>query len=260
MAAPAEVIESKNSISDNVLRFIESGTAESLGSEEILTWSIKNFSPKLALSCSFGAPEGLVLLDMMHRIDSDSRVFVLDTGRLPQATYDLIDRVRDRYAKRIEVVFPRADDVEALVRDRGLNLFYESVDARQSCCRVRKVEPLRRYLARTDLDAWVTGLRREQNVTRGGTPKLEIDAANGGIIKVNPLADWTLDQVHAYVSEHGIPVNRLHAEGYPSVGCAPCSRAVEPGGDPRSGRWWWEQADTRECGLHVDEENEGSGI
>jgi len=260
MAAPAVALESKISIADETLRFVGSGTAESLAAEEILSWAIKNFSPKIALSCSFGAPEGLVLLDMMHRIDAASRVFVLDTGRLPQATYDLIDRVRDRYGKRIEVVFPRADDVEEMVRARGLNLFYESVAARQRCCRVRKVEPLKRYLAGTNLDAWVTGLRREQNVTRSETPKLEIDAANGGIVKVNPIADWTLDRVHAYVAEHGVPVNRLHAEGYPSVGCAPCSRAIEPGDDPRSGRWWWENPDTRECGLHGGEENQGSGI
>jgi len=260
MAAPAVDLFSKKSISSDVLHFVRSGAAESLAAHEILTWSVKNFSPRLALSCSFGAPEGLVLLDMLHRIDPASRVFVLDTGRLPQATYDLIDRVRDRYDKPIEVVFPRAEDVEQMVRTRGLNLFYASVDDRQRCCRVRKVEPLRRYFAEADLDAWVTGLRREQNVTRSETPKVEIDAANGGLVKVNPIADWTLDQVNAYVGEHGVPTNRLHAKGYPSVGCAPCSRAVQPGENSRAGRWWWEDADTRECGLHVDAEDQGSGI
>ena len=260
MAAPAVDFDSKKSIISDVLHFVRSGAAESLAAQEILTWSVKNFSPRLALSCSFGAPEGLVLLDMLHRIDPASRVFVLDTGRLPQATYDLIDRVRDRYDKPIEVVFPRAEDVEQMVRSSGLNLFYASVDNRQLCCRVRKVEPLRRYLAEADLDAWVTGLRREQNVTRSETPKVEIDTANGGRVKVNPIADWTLDQVYDYVGEHGVPINRLHAEGYPSVGCAPCSRAVQPGENPRAGRWWWEDADTRECGLHVDAEAQGSGI
>ncbi|MEE2678415.1 MAG: phosphoadenylyl-sulfate reductase [Myxococcota bacterium] len=260
MSAPAVFEIPKISLDDGILRFIHSGAAEALGPEEILTWAIKNFCPRIALSCSFGAPEGLVLLDMMHRIDPASRVFVLDTGRLPQETYDLIDRVRERYGKRIEVVFPRAEDVEAMVRSRGLNLFYESVAARQQCCRVRKVEPLKRFLAESGLDAWVTGLRRDQNVTRGDTAKVEIDAGNGGIVKVNPIADWSEDQVRDYVAEHGVPVNRLHAAGYPSVGCAPCSRAVEPGADPRSGRWWWENPETRECGLHLDEENEGSGI
>ncbi len=145
----------------NMLEFIQSGSAEPMSPQEILIWGLDNFSDKLALSCSFGAPEGLVLLDMMHRIDPASRVFVLDTGRLPQATYDLIDRVRDRYDKTVEVIFPSAERVQSMVRDNGLNLFHESVAKRQLCCRVRKVEPLNRYLA--GLDAWVTGLRREQS-------------------------------------------------------------------------------------------------
>jgi phosphoadenosine phosphosulfate reductase len=243
---------------DAVLRFIESGQAERLDAQELLTWALKTFAPKIALSCSFGAPEGLALLDMMHRIDPSSRVFVLDTGRLPQATYDLIDRVRDRYDKNVEVIFPEASAVEAMVRAKGMNLFYESVENRQLCCRIRKVEPLRRYLA--GLDAWVSGLRRDQGVTREETAKLQIDGANGGLVKVNPIADWTHDQVMAYVREHNVPINRLHAEGYPSVGCDPCSRAIAPGDDPRAGRWWWENPETRECGIHVDEEEKGSGI
>ncbi len=243
---------------DSTLRLVRSGAAESWDAQEILTWSIKNFAPRIALSCSFGAPEGMALLDMMHRIDTGSRVFVLDTGRLPQATYDLVDRIRDRYGKTVEVVFPDAAEVEALVRANGLNGFYESVDKRKACCRVRKVEPLNRMLA--GLDAWVTGLRRDQNVTRANTPKLEIDRAHGGIIKVNPIADWTRDRVEAYVREHEIPTNRLHLQGYPSVGCEPCSRAIRPGDDPRAGRWWWENAETRECGIHSDEQDQGSGI
>ncbi len=246
------------SISDKVLRFVSSGDIESLGPQEILTWGIKNFAPRIALSCSFGAPEGMVVLDMMHRIDPRSRVFVLDTGRLPQATYDLMDRVRDRYDKQVEVVFPRAEDVQDMVRSKGLNLFYESVENRQLCCRIRKVEPLNRYLA--DMDAWVTGLRRDQGVTRQDTAKVEIDTAHGGIAKLNPIADWTRDQVLTYVHSQGVPVNRLHAQGYPSVGCDPCSRAVEAGDDPRAGRWWWENPETRECGIHVEEEEQGSGI
>jgi phosphoadenosine phosphosulfate reductase len=240
-----------------LLRFITSGEADSLGPQEILTWAIKNFHPGISLSCSFGAPEGLALLDMMHRIDPRSRVFVLDTGRLPQATYDLIDRVRERYDKEIEVLLPRAEDVQEMVRARGVNLFYESIENRQLCCRLRKVEPLKRHLA--GLDAWVSGLRRDQNVTRADTPKVEIDYIHGGLVKVNPIADWTREQVLAYVEAHNVPINRLHAEGYPSIGCAPCSRAVRPGADERSGRWWWEQPETRECGIHMGEE-QGSGI
>ena len=258
MDAASPERHSRNPLRDDVLKFISSGEAESLSAQEILTWGIKNFAPRIALSCSFGAPEGLVLLDMMHRIDPASRVFVLDTGRLPQATYDLIDRVRDRYDKPVEIVFPRAEDVEAMVRARGANLFYESVENRQLCCRIRKVEPLRRFLA--GLDAWVAGLRRDQGVTRTETPKLELDAVHGGIVKLNPIADWTHEQVLDYVREHEVPTNRLNAQGYPSVGCDPCSRAIAAGEDPRAGRWWWEQPETRECGIHVDEEDQGSGI
>jgi phosphoadenosine phosphosulfate reductase len=260
MAAPALGAEPRKHLSDEVLRFIRSGKAEPLTAQEILTWAIGNFAPRISLACSFGAPEGMALLDMMHRIDPRSRVFVLDTGRLPQATHDLIDRVRDRYDKQIEIVFPRAEDVERMVRARGQNLFYESVEARQLCCRVRKVEPMNRYLSQSGLDAWVSGLRRDQGVTRSETPKLEIEERRGGLVKVNPIADWTRADVLAYVREHDVPQNRLHAEGYPSVGCAPCSRAVQPGEDPRAGRWWWENPETKECGIHVDEESQGSGI
>lgn len=231
---------------------------DSWSPQEILTWAIGKFHPRLALSCSFGNPEGLVLLDMMHRIEPSSRVYVLDTGRLHQATYDLIDRVRDRYDKPVEVVFPDAEAVQAMVRRDGMNLFYESLEKRRLCCALRKVEPNRRYLA--GLDAYVTGLRRSQGVTRGDARRLEMDESAGGLLKINPLADWSADDVWHYVREHNVPVNRLHAEGFPSVGCAPCTRAVKPGEDPRAGRWWWENPETKECGLHVDEEAGGSGI
>ena len=252
LAHTQKIIESR------LLKFIESGEAELLSAQEILTWTVKNFHPQLALSCSFGAPEGLVLLDMMHRIDPASRVFVIDTGRLPQATHDLIDRVRARYDKRVEVIFPRAEEVQSMVAAKGMNLFYESIENRQLCCRVRKVEPLKRYLA--DLDAWVTGLRRDQNLTRADTPKLEIDYAHGGMVKVSPIAGWTRAEVMDYARAHEVPINRLHDRGYPSVGCDPCSRGIESGEDLRAGRWWWEKPETRECGIHVEEEEQGSGI
>jgi len=258
MAMPATARASENPLNDEALKFIACGAAETLNAQEILTWGIKNFAPRIALSCSFGAPEGLVLLDMMHRIDPRSRVFVLDTGRLPQATYDLIDRVRERYDKPVEIVFPRAEDVEAMVRSKGVNLFYESIDNRQLCCRIRKVEPLRRMLS--TLDAWVAGLRRDQNVTRVEAPKVELDAVHGGIVKLNPIADWTHDDVMEYVRAHELAINRLNGQGYPSVGCDPCSRAIAPGEDLRAGRWWWEDPQTRECGIHVGEEDQGSGI
>jgi phosphoadenosine phosphosulfate reductase len=246
----------RNTPEDAVLRFIRSDAAEALSPFEILSWGIKNFPGKIALSCSFGAPEGLVLLDMMHRIDPASRVFMLDTGRLPQATYDLIDRVRDRYDKKVEVIFPAADAVESLVSDHGLNLFYENIEKRQLCCRIRKVEPLNRQLA--SLDAWVTGLWRDQNAGRVDTPKVEIDRAHEGIVKLNPIADWSHEQVLDYVADHHVPTNRLHRAGYPSVGCDPCTRPISAGEDQRAGRWWWENDDTKECGIHVEEK--GSGI
>lgn len=258
MTAPAVQRVLKKTIDDNALQFIRSGAAEELSAQEILGWGLKNFGDKIALSCSFGAPEGMALLDMVHRVDPAARVFTLDTGRVHQATYDLIDRIRQRYDMQVEVLFPRAEDVEDMTRRKGLNLFYESVENRQICCRIRKVEPLNRYLA--GLDAWVTGLRRDQNVTRSDTPKLEIDRVHGGMIKLNPIADWTRDQVMAYIRAHDVPINRLHEEGYPSVGCAPCTRAIRPGEDVRAGRWWWENAESKECGIHVDEENQGSGI
>jgi phosphoadenosine phosphosulfate reductase len=232
--------------------------AKSASAEDILSWSVDNFSPRLSVSCSFGNPEGLVLIDMLHRVAPGRfRVYTLDTGRLPQATYDLIDRVRDRYDVSVEVVLPDAAAVQAMVREHGVNLFYESLEKRQLCCRLRKVEPNRRYLA--ELDAHVTGLRRQQNVTRAGVAKLELEEG-GRRVKVNPLVDWTSADVWGYVRKHGVPVNRLHAEGFPTVGCAPCTRAIRQGEDVRAGRWWWERPETKECGMHGQTEEGGSGI
>ncbi len=248
--------EQESPLNPEISEDLASGRLESLGTEEILIWAIRNFHPRLALSCSFGNPEGLVLHDMMHRIEPASRIYVLDTGRLHQATYDLIDRVRDRYDKEVEIVFPEAEAVEGMVREHGMNLFYESLEKRKLCCRLRKVEPNAAYLR--ELDGHVTGLRRQQNVTRTDAKKVEVDAH--GLVKINPLVDWSSDQVWTYVRANDVPVNRLHAEGFPSVGCAPCTRAIKVGEDPRAGRWWWENPDTKECGLHVDEESDGSGI
>jgi len=256
--AEAQAAKSGRELAPDIVGTIERGDLEAASAEEILTWSIQNFHPRLALSASFGAPDGMALLHMMHELEPASRVLVIDTGRLPQQTHDLIDRVRDRYDKSVEVIFPDASDVEAMVREAGANLFYESLANRQRCCRIRKVLPLRRYLA--GFDAYVTGLRRDQNANRRDTRKVELDRANGGIVKVNPIADWTHERVMAYVHAHDVPLNRLHAQGYPSVGCAPCTRAIKPGEDARAGRWWWESDDTKECGLHLQIEEGGSGI
>jgi len=153
------------------------------------------------------------------------------------------------YGLAIDVFFPRTEALEAMVRAHGVNLFYASVENRKLCCGVRKVEPLGRALE--GLDAWITGLRREQAVTRGRVRKVEIDADHGGILKLNPLADWSWDRVWGYIRDHAVPYNALHDEGFPSIGCAPCTRAVKPGEDLRAGRWWWEQdAAAKECGLH----------
>ena len=247
-------------IQKDFLRQVKEGAFEDASAEDLLALAIEHFHPRLVLSCSFGAPEGLVLLDMMHRIDPTTRVFMIDTGRLPQATHDLVDRVRDRYGKTVEVMFPEPVAVQDMVRSHGQNLFYESVELRRRCCALRKVEPLGRYFAEAGVDAWVAGLRREQNSTRRDAPKVEVDALHGDRIKFNPLAAWSHDEVWRYVREHEVPTNRLHREGYPSVGCDPCSRAIQAGDDLRAGRWWWEDASTRECGLHVGEERDGSGI
>ncbi len=227
---------------DDVVSF-EGRTAE-----EILRWAAELFGDRIALASSFGA-EDCVIIDMLSRLGV-ARVFTLDTGRLPQETYDVMDAVRDRYGIRIEVYYPNTAEVEAMVREHGLNLFYRAVEFRKLCCHVRKVEPLERALR--DLDAWITGLRRDQEPSRASANKLEIDHAHGGKIKVNPLADWTWNDVWTYVRKHKVPYNRLHDRGYPSIGCAPCTRAVAPWEDLRAGRWWWEQGNAKECGLHAD--------
>ena len=172
---------------------------------------------------------------------------MLDTGRLHQETYDLMARMMSRYRMHYEVLFPAAAAVEEMVRDAGPNLFYASVEGRQRCCGVRKVEPLGRALR--GAAAWVTGLRREQSPERGATPLVEWDAAHGAL-KANPLADWTEQQVWAYLRANDVPYNMLHDRGFASIGCAPCTRALEPGEEPRAGRWWWEQGTAKECGLH----------
>lgn len=215
--------------------------------QELLRWALDRFHPKVALASSFGA-EDVVLIDMMSKIRADARIFTLDTGRLPQETYDVMDAIRERYRVPVQVIYPKTDAVEAMVNEHGLNLFYKSVDFRKMCCGVRKVEPLNRALS--GLDAWITGLRRDQVETRAQISKIELDAGHNGIVKLNPLADWTWDQVWAYVQEHRVPYNALHDRGYPSIGCAPCTRAVQPGEDPRAGRWWWERDARKECGLH----------
>jgi phosphoadenosine phosphosulfate reductase len=223
-------------------------TFEAMDAVELLGWALERFRPRIALASSFGA-EDVVLIDLLMELDPRARVFTLDTGRLHSETYALAQALRDRYGLTIDVYFPRTEATEAMVRAHGVNLFYASVENRKLCCGVRKVEPLGRALE--GLDAWITGLRREQAVTRGRVRKVEIDADHGGILKLNPLADWSWDRVWGYIRDHAVPYNALHDAGFPSIGCAPCTRAVKPGEDLRAGRWWWEQdAAAKECGLH----------
>lgn len=225
---------------------------EALTALEIVTWALENYQSRLGLACSFQAEES-VLIDMMYRVHGpDFRIFTLDTGRLNQETYDCMDAIRARYGVGIEVYFPDAMKVQEMVRRHGLNLFYNSIDLRKLCCAVRKVEPLNRALK--GLDAWMTGLRREQAVTRAAVRKIELDRDHDNVVKINPLADWSYEEVWHYIRRHNVPYNQLHKQGYPSIGRAPCTRAVKPGEDARAGRWWWENPDTRECGLHVGAE------
>jgi phosphoadenosine phosphosulfate reductase len=215
--------------------------------QEVLRWSLSTFGKSIALAWS-GA-EDVAVLDMMHRIDPQAaRAFVLDTGRLNPETYELIDEVQAKYKMRIEILSPDAAAVEKMVAQKGINLFYRSLENRKECCGVRKVEPLNRMLK--TLDGWITGLRRTQAVTRGKLSKVEIDFQHDKIVKVNPLADWTTAQVFVYLQANRVPTNKLHSMGYPSIGCAPCTRAVKPGEDERAGRWWWENPESKECGLH----------
>jgi phosphoadenosine phosphosulfate reductase len=230
---------------EQVREIIES--IRDLDAEGLLAYAARRFGERVALASSLGA-EDQILTDMLARNSLPVAVFTLDTGRLPQETYDLIDATRKRYGISIEVLFPERADVEELVGRDGVNLFYNSVEDRKACCHARKVVPLRRKLAH--LDAWITGLRREQSITRQDIAAVEWDEANG-LIKINPLADWTSEQVWEYIRRHDVPYNALHDRGYPSIGCAPCTRAVEPGQDVRAGRWWWELPEHKECGLHL---------
>lgn len=230
---------------EGVLSSESFGMASGAAPEALLRLVLERFHPHVAIAASF---QDAVLLHMASVIRPDVRIFSLDTGRLPEETYAFAEAVRTRLNVRIDWYFPQAAAVEKLEREKGLYSFRESLAARKECCGVRKVEPLNRAL--TGLQAWVTGLRREDGETRSELKVVEVDEAHGRILKINPLACWTTADMDAYVRQHALPVHRLMAKGYPSIGCAPCTRAVEPGQPPRSGRWWWENPEHKECGLH----------
>ena len=212
----------------------------------ILERVASDYSP--AVFASSLAAEDMVLTDLILKAGLPIGIFSLQTGRLHKETLAVLDAVRAHYGHDIALFEPRAEAVDAYVRDHGLNAFYDSVELRKACCNIRKVEPLGRALA--GKQAWITGQRRSQSTTRAELAVQEDDAAHG-MQKFNPLADWDEADVWAYIRANGVPYNALHDRGYPSIGCEPCTRAIQPGEDVRAGRWWWESADSKECGLHL---------
>lgn len=216
---------------------------------DILAFAFENFSPRVSIS--FSGAEDVVLIDMAAKLGHDFRVFSLETGRLHPETYQFFDKVREHYGISIEMLFPSSEQVERLVREKGLFSFYR--DGHKECCTIRKVEPLKRALR--ELDAWITGQRHDQSPsTRNKVAVAEIDRtfSNGRtLVKFNPLANWTSQQVWTYIRENGVPYNALHERGFVSIGCEPCTRPVLPGQHEREGRWWWEDSTKKECGLHA---------
>ncbi len=217
--------------------------------QDILAFALEEYSSRIGIS--FSGAEDVVLVDMASKLRGEFRVFSLDTGRLHPQTYQFLDKAREHYGITIEAYFPKLEAVEELVREKGLFSFYR--DGHKECCDIRKVEPLRRALAA--LDAWVTGQRRDQSPgTRAEVPVVQLDPTfrNNGhqLVKFNPLANWSSKQVWTYIRENNVPYNPLHERGFVSIGCEPCTRAILPGQHEREGRWWWEDATKKECGLH----------
>lgn len=212
----------------------------------LLEHLLKTYGDRIALASSLGL-EDQVLTDIMLKINPSSRIFTIDTGRLFPQTYSLIDKTNMKYGIKMEVYFPDSQPVENYVKQNGINAFYESIDKRKQCCHVRKIKPLLRALS--TLDVWICGLRQEQSVTRTGVQMVEWDDANN-LIKINPLVYWKEQDVWDYIKQNHVPYNILHDKGFPSIGCQPCTRAISHGEDIRAGRWWWENPEHKECGLH----------
>ena len=225
---------------------VASVATKSAAARNLLCHIARDFVPAVFAN-SLGA-EDMVLTDLIISEKLDIGIFSLDTGRLPLETYDLIGEVKKHYDLALKLYYPRHELIETYTRENGINAFYESVELRKGCCHARKVEPLQRALAGNK--AWITGLRAQQSATRDGLPIESFDESNG-LVKFNPLADWSEKDVWAYIRLNKVPYNTLHDRFYPSIGCAPCTRAITPGEDIRSGRWWWEAPESKECGLHV---------
>jgi phosphoadenosine phosphosulfate reductase len=237
-------------VSAAVSNAVHAAACEGKSPYDMLRAALERFGDAFRVACSFSI-EDMIVVHEAARAGRDlgraPRVFLLDTGRLYQETFDLLDRVRTRYDVSVDVFMPDAHRVESLVRSKGANSFYESLENRKECCAVRKLEPLTRALA--GARAWATGLRREQSPTRANIAGAEIDER--GLLKLNPLATWTEARVWDFAREHDVPTHALHHAGYTSIGCAPCTRAVLPGEHARAGRWWWESPEHKECGLHT---------
>jgi phosphoadenosine phosphosulfate reductase len=223
---------------------------QGFSSQQVLDYTAALFDGKIVLATSFGA-EDQVLTDMLWRLGKKIRVITLDTGRLPQETYDVMETTKERYRLDIELIFPDAEQVETMVRQYGPNLFYHSGENRKLCCQVRKVRPLQRALS--GMEAWICGLRKEQSVTRQELESLAWDD-QFGLYKICPLAAWTQQDVWNYIHQYHVPYHPLHDQGYTSIGCAACTRAIESNEDIRAGRWWWEAPEHKECGLHWNTE------
>jgi len=215
--------------------------------EEVLKYFLSTYGEKIALASSLGA-EDQVLTDLLLKQDAKAKIFTLDTGRLYEQTYKVMDLTNRKYNIKIDVLFPHAKDVETLYQTQGINGFKESIENRKECCHIRKIAPLKRALS--TLDVWITGLRRSQSQTRESMKLVEFDEGNN-LIKINPLIEWSEEEVWDYLKKHKVPYNELHEQGFPSIGCAPCTRAIAAGEDIRSGRWWWESPEHKECGLHL---------
>lgn len=217
--------------------------------EEVITYFIEHYAGEIGLASSLSI-EDQVLTDMVRKVDARGercRIFTLDTGRLFPETYSLIEKTNMHYGTPLQVMFPDYVEVEKMVGQSGVNLFYQSIEKRRQCCHVRKIEPLKR--AFEGLEVWICGLRRAQSVTRAAMRVVEWDEGNS-MIKINPLIEWSEEQTWDYIKKRGIPYNALHDKEFPSIGCQPCTRAVASGEDIRAGRWWWENPEQKECGLH----------
>lgn len=231
---------SKETIANELNEQLKGKTAQ-----EVVAYFLDNYK-EVALSSSLAA-EDQALSDVILKHDKSAKIFTLDTGRLHPETYDVMDATNLKYNIKIDVYFPNEQNVQELYKTQGVNGHYESIEKRKHCCFVRKIEPLKRALK--GLDIWFTGLRASQSVTRTEMPLVEYDAVFD-VIKVNPLINWSEKDVWNYIKENRVPYNKLHDQGFPSIGCAPCTRAVKDGEDIRAGRWWWENPEHKECGLH----------